>query len=411
MSSMRYRVLAFLCLIATIAYVQRAGLNSATDSIQRYHQIDTEQFGALGSAWLIGYALMQVPAGWLADRWGSKRTLTMLAIGWSVLTGTIGLCPTYPLLLAQWFITGMAMAGVFPCAAKSIAAWFPDTQKAMASGLLGASTMLGAALASALTSWLLARCDWSWQGAYALYGAAGILWAMAYAAAVPERGGPQSAPRPMRGEDWRLLATSVSMWLVCLQQFFRAGAMIFFINWFPKFLKEARQLDDLQAGLGTSYANLASLCGGVIGGFFSDWLLRVTGSRRLARQGIAVFGMAAAAVLIVATWFTPDVFVALALFSVGAFIASFGGVSGYTVTIDLGGRRVATVFSFVNMSGNLGAALFAYLGGMLKERTGSWAPALFLFVMTFVAAGICWALLNPKGPLFPEDHAEKGGTA
>jgi MFS family permease len=140
---MRYRVLAFLCLIAAVSYVQRAGLNSAAGPIQRDHDIDTERFGALGSAWLVGYALMQVPAGWLADRWGSKRALVVLAVAWSVLTGTIGLCPTFPLLLAQWFVTGMALAGVFPCAAKSIAAWFPDTQKAMASGLLGASTMLG----------------------------------------------------------------------------------------------------------------------------------------------------------------------------------------------------------------------------------------------------------------------------
>jgi sugar phosphate permease len=401
---MRYRVLAFLCLIAAISYVQRAGLNSAAGAVQRDHDINTEQFGMLGSAWLLGYALMQVPAGWLADRFGSKRTLTVLAVLWSVLTGTIGLCPTCPLLLAQWFVTGMALAGVFPCAAKSIGAWFPDAEKATASGLLGSSTMLGAALASALTSWLLVRQGWSWQAAYALYGAAGVAWALAYAAAVPERGGPQTDPRRMTGADWRCLAASASMWLVCLQQFFRAGAMIFFINWFPKFLTEARELDELQAGLGTSYANLASLVGGVIGGFASDWLLHATGSRRLARQGIAVFGMAVSAALIVATWFTADASAAIALFCVGAFIASFGGISGYTVTIELGGRRVATVFSLMNMSGNLGAALFAYLGGMLRERTGDWAPALFLFVAAFAAAGVCWALLDPDRPIFPEDQ-------
>lgn len=404
---MRYLVLAFLCLIAAISYVQRAGINSASTAVQQRHDIDTEQFGLLGSAWLVGYALMQVPAGWLADRWGSKRTLAVLAIVWSVLTGTIGLCPTFPLLLAQWFVTGMALAGVFPCAAKSIAAWFPDTQKAMASGLLGAAQMLGAALASGLTAWLLASRGWSWQAAYALYGAAGVAWAVAYLAAVPERGGPQAAARPLSGGDWRHLASSPSMWLVCGQQFFRAGAMIFFINWFPKFLKEARELDDLRAGLGTTYANLASLCGGVIGGFASDWLLRATGNRRLARQGIAFVGMTACAALIGTTWFVQDVTTALTLFCVGAFIASFGGISGYTVTIELGGRRVATVFSIMNMSGNFGAALFAYLGGMLKERTGSWAPSLFLFAMTFVAAAVCWALLDPKGPLFPEERSDE----
>src|SRR5262245_55224906 len=114
---MRHVVLAFLCLIALIAYVQRTGLNSVSGVIQDHFHIDTEQFGKLGAVWLIGYAVMQVPAGWLADRWGSRRTLFLLAILWSIVTGTIGLCPSFSLLLVQWFVMGMALAGVFPCAA------------------------------------------------------------------------------------------------------------------------------------------------------------------------------------------------------------------------------------------------------------------------------------------------------
>src|SRR5437660_581115 len=140
---MRYLVLAFLCSIAVIAYIQRTGINSASTPIMRDFAIDTEQFGTIGFAWLIGYALLQVPAGWLADRWGSRNALAFYAVLWSILTAAIALCHNLTMLLVLWFAMGMALAGVFPCAAKSIGAWFPDTQKAMASGLLGSSTMLG----------------------------------------------------------------------------------------------------------------------------------------------------------------------------------------------------------------------------------------------------------------------------
>jgi nitrate/nitrite transporter NarK len=400
---MRHVVLGFLCLIAVIAYVQRTGINSASGVIQDHFRIDTRQFGTLGAAWLLGYAIMQVPAGWLADRWGSRRTLIVLATAWSVVTATVGLCPDFPSLLAQWFVMGMALAGVFPCAAKSIGAWFPDTQKATASALLGCAMTLGAVIASALTSWLVAERGWTWQATYALYGAAGVLWAVAYALAVPERAESRVALAAMSRGDWRRLAESSSMWLVCGQQFFRAGAMIFFLNWFPKFLGESRGLTDLQAGVFASYANLSGLFGGLLGGFFSDWLFRRTGRRRLSRQGIAALAMTASGLLIVATYFITGRSAAVLVFSIAAFVAGFGGVSGYTVTIEFGGRRVATVFSVMNASGNLGAALFAYLAGLLRERTGDWSAALFLSAGAFAAAALCFAFLDHAGPPFGDE--------
>src|SRR5262245_28923223 len=100
---MRYFVLVFLCAIAVIAYVQRLGMQIAYEPIQHELALSTEQFGRVGTAWLIGYAIMQVPAGWLADRWGSRNTLTLIAIVWSILTGSIGLCHTFAELLAVWF--------------------------------------------------------------------------------------------------------------------------------------------------------------------------------------------------------------------------------------------------------------------------------------------------------------------
>src|ERR1043165_6387678 len=114
---MMYLVLAFLCQIAVICYVQRLGVQTANTPIERQFEIDTEQFGTLGTALLIGYALLQVPSGWFADRIGSRNALVIFALLWSVIAGSIGLCQTFPMLLAMWFVMGMALAGVFPCAA------------------------------------------------------------------------------------------------------------------------------------------------------------------------------------------------------------------------------------------------------------------------------------------------------
>jgi nitrate/nitrite transporter NarK len=400
---MRYLVLAFLCLVAVIAYVQRLGVQTADKQLQAEFHVNTEQLGTLGTAWLIGYAITQVPAGWLADRIGSRLALGGFAVLWSLLAGSIGLCGDFGQLVALWFAMGLAMGGVFPCAAKAIGAWFPDTEKATASGLLGSFTLLGTAAASFLTARLLAL-PLSWRWVYLIYGVVGVLWAVVYLAAVPERAGGRSLAPPMTRDDWSRLVRSGPLWFLCGQQFFRAGAMIFFLNWFPKFLRESRQFSETEAGDYAACVNLAALVGGVLGGFFSDWLLRKTGLRRLSRQGLAVVAMSAAGGLVLLTRGIEDPLAAVAIFAIGAFVATFGGVAGYTTAIEFGGRRIGLVFSLMNMAGNLGAALVNQAVGSLKERTGSWDIALAAIAVIFLVDAICWALLNPKEPLFEEPH-------
>src|SRR5215469_13170871 len=85
---MRYHVLAFLCAAAVIAYVQRLGFNVAERTVRGDLGLDREQIGRVMAAWSLGYALLQLPAGWLGDRFGSRRVLTTLAPAWSAWRGT-----------------------------------------------------------------------------------------------------------------------------------------------------------------------------------------------------------------------------------------------------------------------------------------------------------------------------------
>src|SRR3954452_3298363 len=213
---MRYHVLAFLCAAAVIAYVQRLGFNVAEKAIRGDLGLDREQIGQVMAAWSLGYALLQLPSGWLADRFGSPRVLTVLALAWSVLTGLVGLAWDYHSLLVLWFCMGLAQAGIFPCSAKSIGQWFGDSGRASASGLLGSSMALGSAIAPALTGLLVSR--YPWPLVFVAYAAWGVVWSAAYFAAVPDvpagAGGPLTRPPAWTPQDWLTLATSVPMILL-----------------------------------------------------------------------------------------------------------------------------------------------------------------------------------------------------
>jgi nitrate/nitrite transporter NarK len=174
------------------------------------------------------------------------------------------------------------------------------------------------------------------------------------------------------------------------------------MTWFPTYLREAHGSATSEAGKLTSLASSGVLFGGVLGGVISDGLLHWTRNRRLSRQGLAVASMTCCAILIGTAWHVADTETAVLLIGGGALFGTLGGVSTYTIAIELGGKRVASVLSLVNMSGNIGAGLFPLVVGWLVARTGSWDLVLFLFATMFVLDAICWALLNPKGPLFDE---------
>ncbi len=412
----RYQVLVFLCLSAVIAYVQRAALSVPAAEIARDLQFTdlARDMGWIQSAWYLCYGLMQLPSGWIADRLGSRRALAIFSVAWSLATLLSALATNFLSLLLLWGLMGAAQAGAFPCAAKALGRIFPETQRARATGLLASGMTIGGAIApvltgvfmQSLTPWAESLEVFRWRLLLAHYAIPGIVWTAAFLLVISDQKLPaaESASTARSPVDWSRMLRSRPLALLCAQQFFRAAGMVFFMTWFPTFLQKTRGVSQLDSGILTTVAGVGGVLGSLSGGFVSDWLLLRTGNSRLSRQGIAVVGMAACSLLIVGSYFIHDVNQSIALITLGAFCATFGGVSGYTVAISFGGRHVATVFSTMNMCGNMGAALFPITAGWLVAQTGNWNLILFLFAAIMAIDSVCWALLNPQGTLFGDDH-------
>jgi nitrate/nitrite transporter NarK len=267
--------------------------------------------------------------------------------------------------------------------------------------MVASSMALGLALAPVVAAWVLRH--YTWQDMLGLYVLPGIVWAVAFALIVPGRQAVALPSTPL-GESFARMATSPPMLLLCAQQFFRAAAMALFMTWFPRFLQETQGATQDESGRLAMWPGIAGMVGGILGGFVSDLVLTATGSRRLSRQGIAIVGMFACTALALAAYFASDPRGVVLLISLAAFAGTFGGVSGYSVCIDFGGRRVGTVISVMNTCGNVGAGVFPLLVGFLVTLTGNWNFVLPLFAAIFAIDGICWALLNPSRPLFEDDH-------
>jgi MFS family permease len=425
----RYVVLAALCLAAIIAYIQRNSIGAFEIPIREDLGLQKEQTGLILGSFFWAYALFQLPTGWLVHHWGSRRAICALCVVWSLLTAWSALTSDFWLLLLTRFGQGAAQAGIFPAATVAVSRWFPRTQRGLASGALGACMSVGGAVGNYLAGVGLSH-DLGWRSFFALAALPGFAWAAAFyfwfrddpknhagvSAAELDRilvGTAAAPPTPHKESiPWGKLLGSGPMWFICGQQFFRATGYIFFATWFPTFLVEARGLANDEAAKLTSYPLWGVVVGAFLGGFVADWLLHRTGSRRVSRQGFSVVSMVGCAACILAAWTTTDAEATVWLITLGAFVQGLSFSGGYAITIDLGGKQVATVFSLMNMAGNVGASLFPVVVPFLLRWSGNdWDVILFVFAGLYVGSAVCWLGFDANKPLFAEHEPVTPGTA
>lgn len=407
----RFAILAWCCVAAMVAYLQRTAIGVAGGQIREDLGLSVVEFGFVMSGYYWTYALSQLPAGWVGQQIGARNMLMACVAGSSAMTILAAVSPSGQTFALCWLCAGVAIAGIFPSCVQLFVAAFAPTARAFPSGMLSSSMSIGGAISTTLTGFLLASSlmwgNASWRAVFTSYGIIGLLWAMGYA--VSSR--PTTAPR-LHNEDEAGIAASESVipdesralsdvlldfrtWLICAQQFFRAAGYVFYATWFPEFLRMTREVNTASAGRLTSLPLLGVVLGGAIGGVIADFVEYATGSRRLSRQVLGVGSHGLCAMLILVAQFIEDATSATLVISLGSFVFALGASSAYAITMDLGGRHTSTLFGLMNMCGNIGAALCPMVVGLLVNALG-WGPILYFFAALYFGAAVCWLGLNPS---------------
>ncbi|HEY2840467.1 MAG TPA: MFS transporter [Pirellulales bacterium] len=425
----RYLVLAWLCAAAMLAYAQRFQLGLGVKQMQLDLDLSDRQMGWAMGSFYIAYAALQIPGGRLAERLGSRAALALCVALCSFAAGATGGVVGFASLIAARAVTGGGQAGIFPGATASLARWFPSGERAIASGLLAGFMSLGAAGASYATGWLLTLTNWRWV--FVIFALPGLLWsagfwlwyrnrpeehpsvgaeelvrirgtASKFSNELHDVNEASDASDPEHVEDipWIALLRSRAMWLIAWQQFFRAAGYALFATWFTKLLREVYLLSEQEALYWNAAPLLGVVVGSWLGGAASDWLLVRTGSRGVGRKMTAAVTMFGCAAMFALAMIPTSHVAAVAWITGASFLGAVAGPVAYAITIDMGGRHVPTVFSVMNMSGNIGAATFPIVVAYVVEWTGHWEHVLGLVVAIYVLGGVCWLLLNPNGTVF-----------
>jgi MFS transporter, ACS family, glucarate transporter len=413
----RYGVLFFLCTLSLLLYIDRVCIGQAETWIREELGLTKSHMGWIFNAFMLSYCLFEVPTGHWGDRFGSRGVITRIVLWWSLFTALTGAAFGFWSLFVFRFLFGAGEAGAFPNAARVVTRWFPPGERGLARGAITTTSQLGGALAPPLAAWLIGLVGWRWT--FFVFGLLGVAWSalfyrwfrdnpaehVAVNAAEQQLIGPRASepagavPHPI---PWSLVLASPNVWL--LGTIMTVGATLFYMQfqWYPTYLKEARNLSDQQSGWYTGIVILGGALGCIVGGALSDAIIRSTTERKWTRR-LCGSGMLLLAFL--SLWcvrYSPHVLTATLLNSAALFCLQVSIPTWWTVVAEISGKHGAAMFGLMNSMGGLGVmAMNFFVGRVVDGREAAglsplecWRPVFDGVALGLALGALCWLFVD-----------------
>jgi ACS family hexuronate transporter-like MFS transporter len=396
-------MIALVFLATVINYLDRQTLSVAAPVLREEFGMSNQDYSRVVFAFLLAYTIGNGFSGTIIDRLGTRAGYALSIAVWSAAAMLHALANSPAFLAGSRFLLGIGEAGNWPAGVRVVAEWFPEQERALASGLFNSGSSVGAIIAPPVVAWILLQ--WGWRPAFLVIGLLGLAWLIIWwpSYRVPAEAKHEPAP-PI--SPWLLFRTRF-VWSFTLSKVFLDSVWYFYIFWFPEYLKNARHFSMESIGKVGWIPFLVAGLGNLLGGVICDALLKRGYSITVARKGsvscFAVMMLSAIPAVLVA-----DVRLSLAWISVA--------MAGYTASVavtlafpaDVFPKSiVASIWGLASMGAGFGGMVFTLITGWVVDHY-SYVPVFIWFgILPVISATILWTLLGPleKLPLRDERRA------
>ncbi len=408
----RFKLVAFTFSLTLLLYIDRVGISAAKGDIESDLNLTDTEMGWIMSAFALGYALLQVPTGYLVDKLGPRKIIMLIVSIWSLFTMLTGAVWNFISLVIVRFLFGGGEAGAFPGISRANFTWIPIKERGIVTGINFSGSRLGAAFAFPLVTWMISY--FGWRGGFYLMGGVGIIWAFfwyRWFRDMPEDHASISDKEKVYIIENRqqntvktpsltmpALLGSGNVWLA-MGQYFGSNFIFFFcLTWMFPYLRERFEISVAEA----SIYSMIPLIFGALGNWFSGWLvdkIYKNGHWKWSRSGPAILGFLLVGVGVIGIIFTHEVVFAVASLSIAVFGADMTLSPSWSFCIDIGKTNAGTVSGTMNMAGNIGSFVTALAFPYLAQWTGTsntfFGIAGFLVVISILA----WLKMDPTKPI------------
>jgi MFS transporter, ACS family, glucarate transporter len=419
----RFFLCFWLFILSAISFLDRTNISIAGPALSRQFGLGNQQLGWVFSAFLIGYASFQIPAGMLAVRFGPRRALTAGVMVWAVCNVLTALLPAgfahaVVLLFAVRCALGVAEAVIYPGANQFVARWVPQKERGFVNGLIFAGIGAGSAVAPPLLTWII--LSRGWRAAFWFDAALGALGAIVWYLIARDR--PEDHPRVNSAEkqeihdgltsfatttgaahvadrkiSWRALFSRIDLPALMVGYFGLGYTSWVFFSWFYLYMVQARGLN-LKTSAAFTMMPFACMTIFALGGGFTSDLLTRTRGLRVGRSYLGSVSMLLTAIFLVAGSRVPNAFTAAILLSLGAGCLYFGQSTFWSVSTDLAGKNSGVFSSIMNMSCQIGGAITASLTPWLASHY-DWKMPFAVAASLVLLGAVAWLFVHPERPL------------
>ncbi|MBG2790777.1 MFS transporter [Proteus mirabilis] len=392
-TKVRFSIAILMTLAIAINYLDRTVMSAAAPTLSEELQISPEAMGWIMSAFFLSYALCQIPAGFIADRFGQRKTLAGAVLWWSMATAATALAKTPFSFISTRILMGMGEAGAYPCNSGITAKWFPDRERGRITALFDSGTKFGTAFAMPLVVWIIAK--WGWESAFIFCGALGFLWVIAWLKIYHD---PEQHPKVSEAElkyirdgqikkegidniqpmKWYELFRYRNVQAMCMGFFLLDYAIYFFITWFPAYLMMERGMSLEEMGFAAMLPPLCGIAGQWLGGFTTDYLFIKYNNINIARKVPIVGGMLVAT-SIAFSGLVESTSVMMFLLCLSYAALAFAASAIWSLPGDVAPRNMTSVLGGMQSAvSNCGGILGPIVTGYIIGATGSFMWALIV---------------------------------
>ena len=409
----RWRICTLLFFVTTLIYLERQVLGVLAPELERVIGWDEIQYGNIVMAFQMAYALGMLLSGRFLDRVGPRIGYALAIAVWTLATSGQSLARSVLAFAMARFVLGLAEAPNFPAAIKTVAEWFPNKERALATGIFNSGANIGAIVAPATAPWVAAHFGWQW--AFVFLGVLSAIWIVPWAVTYrqPERHPRLSATElayiqsdpqePAVRVPWVRLVPHRQTWAFLIGKFLTDPIWWFFLYWLAKFLNQQYGLTQTGLGWPLVIVYTGSMVGSVCGGWLPAKFLKMGWSLNRARKtSMLICAVAVLPVTFAATggklWLT------VALVSLATAAHQGWSANLFTLPSDTFPKQaVASVVGIGGFGGAVGGMLIATLTGLVLERTHSYVP---MFVMASLAYLVALAIIHLVLPTLERANLE-----
>ncbi|MFY0598824.1 MAG: MFS transporter [Cyclobacteriaceae bacterium] len=411
----RYIMVFGTFLLTLLLYIDRVCISVAKEPIGESLGFSDKMMGWVLSAFALGYALFQTPAGILADRLGPRKVLTAIVAFWSLCTALTGAAWNFTSMIVLRLLFGAGEAGAFPSIARSVYSWIPISERGLINGINFSGSRLGAAFALPLVAWLID--SFGWRNSFIFLGVIGIVWAVVWYIAFRDEPSEHAAlsdkekeyikanrqqedPTEKKEElTFGQLLKSKNMRLAMGQYFASNFTFFFALSWLYPHLKTEYGLNAVEAGVFAAVPLIGGAFGNWVSGAMIDSLYKKNKWNQ-SRRVPAIIGFSLATIGMISSLYASEVYGAVFFLTLAIFGADMTLSPSWSFCVDIGKKNSGAVSGTMNMAGNVGAFITALAFPYLQAWAGSISPFFYVAAILNFIAIFLWMKARPEKNIF-----------